>query len=355
MKRLLLFDNCLVWICNMGCKYCRKRSFKYLSQNIIKSDEEIVDLVKLEGDVKKISLLAKDVFDIPILKISGCGEFFLLPQALQILKIMQKNYERIQIITNATLLNEDIISKISEIKGINVCVSLDGHTSKLNACRTKNKHLIKKILNNIQLLRRYNIPVEINSVLTRYNISGFVEFIEYLSDRYDKLTCYPFPVKGANSLSVWGEEAAEELLPLLDSYKRFSSILPHEGYIKRLISFISTRGRQNKCYIGYANLGIEPDGNILVCACSIKEALGNILEKDPISTLKQRNSHPAFYKFLFKEFSFKECRQCFTHYEIINLCLDGTIALDEIARIPLFSGERTKEALKEIRNELAGV
>lgn len=339
----MLFDNCLVRMCNLRCKYCRD-----------KSNEEIADLDKLESNVKKISLLAKDVFDIPILKISGYGEFFLLPQALQILKIMQKNYERIQIITNATLLNEGIISKLSQIAGINVCVSLDGHTPDLNAARTKNRNLIKRILNNIQLLRRHDIPVEINSVLTRYNISGFVKFIKYLSDRYDKLICYPYPVKGVNDLSVWGEKCAEKLLPLLNSYKRFLSVLPHKEYIKRLISCVRGGGRQNKCYVGYANLGIEPDGDVLICACSIRQPLGNVFNQDALSVLKQRSSHPAFYKFLFKEFSFKECRQCFTHYEIINLYLDGTITLEGISKIPLFSGVRTKEALQQIRGELAG-
>lgn len=341
MKRLLFFDNCLLPICNLGCKYCRPRS-----------KIDTADLGRLGFNLKKISLLARSVFDIPILKISGCGESFLLPSLLQILKAMENNYERIQIITNATLLNEDIISKISKIAGINVCVSLDGHSPRLNASRTKNALLIKKILNNIRLLRRYNIPVEINSVLTKYNISDFAEFIKYLSDTYDKLICYPFPVRGVEDLSVLGEKNAGKLLPLLRSYKRFSSILPHKEYIKRLIFFISNRGRQDKCYVGYANLGIGPNGNILICACNLGGGLGNIFNQGPITALKQRKSHPIFYKFLFKELSFKECRQCFTHYEIVNLYLDGTITLEEISKIPLFSGVKTKETLKEIKNEL---
>ena len=342
-KKLLLFDNCLIGTCNMHCRYCR-------NDNITVS---VKDLNELEHSLERVSLLAQGAFDIPIIKISGYGEIFLLPNILKILKALSKSYERIQVITNATLLSKDIISRLSKIPGIDVCVSLDGHTPELNASRTTNSLLIKKVLNNISRLRDYKIPVEVNSVLTKYNISGFIEFINYLSDRYDSLTCYPFPARGSASLSALGPQNTKKLLPLVDSYQRFSNVLPPIQYIKRLLSFINESARRDKCYVGYVNLGLEPDGNIPVCACSIKTPLGNIFEQDTVRALKKIKLSPILHKFLFKELSFENCSGCFTHYEVINLFLDGTITLDEIKKIPLFGGQRTQKNLQALKKQLS--
>jgi MoaA/NifB/PqqE/SkfB family radical SAM enzyme len=336
----------------MGCKYCRSESFENIGKGQIKKDGVTIDLNKLKDDSMRISLLAQDFFDIPILKISGYGEFFVLPETIKLLKSVSPYYERIQIITNATRLDERYISRLSEIPGINICISLDGHTPELNFCRTTNKKLIDKILDNIEILRKYKIPVEVNSVLTKYNISKFIEFIDYLSKRYDSLICYPFPVRGEDELSALGPENAERLIPLLDSDKYGSRILPPRAYVERLISFVSNRKRQDRCFIGYSNLGIDPAGNILICACNIKKAIGNIFIEDPLLAMKRRMSHPLFYKFFFPNLSFNGCIKCFTHYEIINLYLDGTLTLKEIARIPLFSGKKTQKRLKELKNKL---
>jgi len=336
----------------MGCRYCRPRSFRRIGKNLVKAHGTVINLKRLEEEIKRISLLAGKIFDIPIMKISGYGEPLLLPRIRKTLNALSRNYERVQIITNAALLNEDLVSELSRVPGINVCVSLDGHTPELNFCRTGKTGIIRKILDNITLLRRYKIPVEINSVLTKHNISGFVKFVEYLSDRYDSLTCYPFPVRGFDSLAALGPRNAEKLSPLLDSYRCFSNILPHKEYIRRLISFIHKRVRQDRCYVGYANLGIEPDGSIILCACNLKQSIGNVFKEELIAALDRRKTHPIFYKFAVKELSFEGCSGCFTHYEIINLCLDGTIGPGEIKHIPLFGGDRTQKAFTEIRNEL---
>lgn len=350
--QLLLFDNGLVGVCNMGCLYCRERSFEVVAQDLVSNNGTRVDLNSLGNKLLAFTQLARDHFDIPILKISGYGEFFILPNALQIIRILSKDYERIQIITNATQLVERTIAQLSEIPGINICVSIDGHTPELNYCRTTDYDQITKIFNNIDLLRKYDIPVEINSVLTKYNIPKFSEFIEYLAKRYDRLTCYPFPARGTDSMGALGPKNAERLLPLGDTKQKNAHILPHQAYIKRLLSFIRNGKRSEKCLVGFSNLGLDPSGNILLCACNLKKAIGNIFLEEPVMALNRRPIHPWFDHFFFRQSLFEGCLKCFTHYEIINLYLDGTITLKEISRSPLFSGPRSQKRLKELKERL---
>lgn len=336
----------------MGCKYCRQKSFEIIGKNTIRTNGVSVDLNRLKRDCLRISLLTQDFLDLPILKLSGYGEFFLLPDTIKFLKTVSGRYERTQVITNATRLDENTICRLSEIPGITICVSLDGHTPELNSCRTRSQAIIDKILNNISLLQRYKVPVEVNSVLTKNNTPHFIDFVDHLSNRYGHLVCYPFPVRGNSRLSALGPGYAEKLAPLLDSAKSGSRCLPHPAYIKRLLSFISNGKRQDKCYIGYSNLGIDPAGKILVCACNIKNSIGNILTEDPITALETRASHPLFYKFFFPKILFTRCLGCFTHYEMINLYFDGTISLEDINQLPLFNGPKAQKRLAELKTRL---
>jgi MoaA/NifB/PqqE/SkfB family radical SAM enzyme len=350
--KLLIFDNCMIDPCNLACKYCRDKSFEIIGKNVTTTDGVSVDLNKLKDDCLRASLLAQDFFDIPILKVSSFGEFFLLPATIDFLRSVSARYERIQIVTNATRLDENTICRLSEIPGINIGVSLDGHTPELNACRTRNQAIIDKILDNIGILRKYKVPVEINSVLTKSNTRHFIDFVDYLSDRYDHLLCYPFPVRADDGLRALGPENAEALAPLLEPAKGYSRLLPHSAYIKRLLSFIATGKRQDKCYVGYSNLGIDPVGSILVCACNMKKPIANIFAQDPTIALGRRASHPLFYKFFFSRILFKQCFECFPSYEIINLCLDGIISLEEMGQVPLFSGPKTQNRLAELKARL---
>lgn len=312
----------------------------------------MVDLRHLAKRLFDVTLQAREVFDIPILKVSGYGEFLLLPGGAKLLKQLSGLYERIQIITNATRLNENIVSRLADIPGLHVCVSLDGHTPELNYCRTADPGIIGRILRNIAILRNYKIPVEVNAVLTRHNTDRFFDFIKYLSDRYDRLTCYPFPVRGREELSALGPEASEKIVPLLDKHGSVSNVLPPKAYLRRLVSFIYAGKRESKCYVGYGNLGIDPDGDIVVCACSLLRSVGNVLEEDPRLALERRASHPLFHKFLFEPLSFPACSRCFTHYEIINLYLDGNLSSKEMSGVDLFGGERARRRLQELKSRL---
>lgn len=334
----------------MGCLYCRPLSCPRGFPRRRKGGWATVSLKRFPQIFLDFTARVQKLFDLPILKVSGYGEFLVLPRAKELLDGISTLFERIQIITNATKLSERVIAGLAEIKGVNICVSLDGHTPELNYCRTTNERIIHKVLRNIEILRRYGLPVEVNTVLTQYNTSRFMEFISYLSQRYDRLICYPFPVRGNTSLSALGPKSAESLVSVMEKFEDLANVLPPRAYLERLISFITKGRRQQKCLVGYAHLGIDPAGHIPVCACNVPISTGNIFLEGFDLALARRASHPLFYRFFFPKTSFPGCRECFTHYEITNLYLDGTISLSEIREIPLFAGKRTQQRLRELRD-----
>ena len=352
-ESLLLFDNCMIGICNIGCSYCREKSFKFVEKSKVKSHGNTIDLDRLSEKLETAIKHSQHYFDIPIMKLSGYGEFLLLPDAIDILKRISKNYERVQVMTNGLILNEKIISELASIRGINICVSVDGHTTEMNKARNLSESSVKRIFRNISLLEKHGIPVEINSVLTKDNISVFGSFLSFLSDNYDSVTCYPFPVRGIQNKDIWvyGEEYAKELKSLLELGDEEKNVLPHIEYLRKLISFLKNKKRIDKCYVGYVNLGLEPSGTIPVCACSISKSVGNV-SLQGARAFKKRKDSEVFASFLSPKIEFNECYRCFTHYEIINLYLDGTISLGDISRISLFSGPNTKRILIRLKNKI---
>jgi MoaA/NifB/PqqE/SkfB family radical SAM enzyme len=351
-SKLLLFDNCTFGTCNMKCRYCRSLPDPIADATVASSDGISIDIEEQRKRLQESIHYSQAYFDIPILKLSGYGEFFLLPQPIPLLKEWSNHYDRIQVITNGTKLNQRRIRQLSDIPNLIVCISLDGHTPESNCCRTADPRILHTIFQNIEYLRNSGIPVEINSVLTKFNSPLFPDFLSFLRKHFDGLICSPFPVRGKHLAHLREPEPGKRLQPLLESYPEFSPLLPPKPYLQRLISFMESGLRVHKCYVGYTALGIDPAGDILVCACNVKWPIANLWREGLERAFQKRILSPNFHKFYFPEISFSGCRTCFTHYEVLNLFLDGTISLEEIGRLPMFGGPKTQIRLQELKTQL---
>ena len=99
--------------CNGQCIYCGSNA-----------DSRLNDELDLDSSLDLIKKLSK--LEIKVINILG-GEVFLREDWFTILKEIKKNGMEIFLITNGTILNNDIISKLKIIDPLNISVSLDGN------------------------------------------------------------------------------------------------------------------------------------------------------------------------------------------------------------------------------------
>ncbi len=317
MVKTFLVDNCSYQGCNNHCVYCR-------GNNVIEDDGRIF---------RKTLQKLREGVDASILKISGYGEITMIPDWKERIAEQEESYDSIQIITNGRNLTRRDLDFLSS-GDYTLCISLDGISQKTNAARRNSKEELEKILTNLNLASFLGSSLEINTVLTSFNISSFPEFLKFIRDI--NAVCYPFPVRrnrrhsSQKSLSPSNKETRKALQNVLEDYEDFKTALPPKPYLERLTDFMLD-GKRRRCYVPEVVLGIDPQGDILRCPCSGTEKVGNLFGRDQFQATKERGKVSGFQE---------ECRDCFTHYEVINLFIEGKINEEEMRSLPLYSKSR---------------
>lgn len=315
MANTFLVDNCTFNGCNKSCRYCR-------AHKKTKGSEEAVE--------KSLSLLETYV-NATILKISGYGEITLARNWKQLVGRHDWPYEKVQVITNATLLSEGDIDWLAS-RGYSLCVSLDGNTSSSNAARSSSSAEVTRIIKNLTYASSLGIPIEINTVLTQFNINQlepFLDFVESLN-----CVCYPFPVREnrlygrGKSLKPSKKDAEKSIGRLIDGFSSFCRSLPPKVYLESLMQFM-LEGERGICHVPETIMGISPESDLLKCPCSGTQKIANILSggKEAFDRYFAQRSSGGYDK---------ECKDCFTHYEVMNLFLENKITEIEMNQLPLF-------------------
>lgn len=338
----LLFDNCIIDICNQNCEYCRpeptrKVGGRFVSKAGTFSNEEALKRIRESID------RGYEHTDAPILKISGYGEVLLIQGVVELLKGYKKV---VQIITNGTFL-ESVLDDIKE-SGIHVCVSLDGHTTVLNQARVKTQSHQDAVIHSLQAASARNIPLEINAVLTRYNTRKFSTVLDWLLEKDIDALVYPFPVRnnylyGRGTLLYPERRDIDQFVKtVVHNYDVYSDVLPPYAYMERLTTFLYTRKRMNSCYIGLVTFCVNPQSTILKCCCGWDEPVGDIHSQSV--SFSERMVHKTRVP--------SACVDCFTHYEVVNCFLDGETTLKELQEIALFRSKQVRSRLSYLKKWL---
>lgn len=156
------------WNCNCGCKICGTRDFEGIS---IKEEE----FNKINfNHLKYISLQG--------------GEIFLYPNSL--IKIIEKinNSSYLNIFTNGTIYNENILKKIKNRKNTIITVSLDGTNENQSYMRPNSSY--KEIIKNINKMQQFfnnKIKIRINYTVSIFNIYNIIDdLLQFKNDiNYD--------------------------------------------------------------------------------------------------------------------------------------------------------------------------
>lgn len=155
----------------MACKHCCiNASSQNFYNEFISSDQ---DLIKQRID-EMVSFGFKEFY------ISG-GEPFLVKEILNLLNYLREKNMVISVASNGYFLNELLIKKLSKINLNLLHLSLDGHSARIhNSLRGGN--FFNKVVNNLNLLIKYKIPVRIGCIIWQENKNFLEEMIKFCID-----------------------------------------------------------------------------------------------------------------------------------------------------------------------------
>jgi MoaA/NifB/PqqE/SkfB family radical SAM enzyme len=352
----VLTDN----LCNLRCTYCPcdvtqlQRSGQQIRTRNGRDGpptESVDDFLERTGEV--IERVNKHV-NAPILKLSG-GELFLVPEFMRLLPALCERFELVQILTNGTRLNNATVAQLARFKNVCLQISLDGHTYEMNRFRFTSTSGFTNALDGLLRSVTSGIPVEVNTVLTGANIEQFFAFVAFLNDASARNTfVYPFPVRGKPEMLPSKNQIELFCLQMPAAFATNKALLPPEAYMNALCAFLRTGTRSNGCSVPYAVVGSNGDGTIDACTCGPVKVLGNVLNGDSATTLQRIESDSCYEGVRNLTSQPSCCADCFTHYDIINLFIEGLIDEQEMAKLPFFGTPRLIAALRAVQENLAG-
>lgn len=358
-------------ICNSRCEYC------LIGDSLLKEErrvEKIDGIVRFDPKkikepllyqsgapiktrIDKVLNVMEDYIDASILKISG-GEVFLIKNIIGLLEDRHTHYSNIQVLTNGTLLNQEVVEKLANIPNINVQFTIDGHAFEMNSYRVRTQNLQNRLLKNLDLLVEYKIPVEINCVLTNKNTENLDKFAEYLLRYEGKLILLPYPVRGTAKSKYFPLPAQlKGIERLIKNYTLYRGVLPPLIYLSTLLEYLVTRRRVLKCSLPLCMFQLFDDGIITPCVNMWTVILGNILNEESKPVFDKIGKEKIYNLMLTDEPSTPFCKQCFTPWDIINLYFQGEISVETLCKMPLYAREEIKgklERLKQIAIERGG-
>jgi MoaA/NifB/PqqE/SkfB family radical SAM enzyme len=342
-------------LCNLRCKYCwltignetTTRTQNRLITRVINKESTVITSDSLVTEVAHQVEKVLEAGEAKILKVSG-GEIFLLPEVLESVQKFSKKYEKIQILTNATKIDEDLLKKLDPTK-FAFQVSLDGYTETANYARFggKSYELTQRVLTSVRNLFQLGFNVEINAVITPQNINELPSYAKFMQHEFPYITIFPFPVRFSEAeFQLTGSQ--EVIEQLIEDCSDFKGTLPPQGYLTALHEMMKY-GKQIKCYLPLLTLSSDELGNVSVCPCGNLGSRGNILDGligDIQLTLGDQNVKDIL------NWKHSKCRECFTHFDVINLFLAGKVDEDDLSYCGIFQDANILKAIVRYKEKI---
>jgi|GEM_PF-882830 len=279
--------------CNLRCKHCCQSSY-----NKIMPFKKIKKILEI--------LYREKVFEINLVG----GELFLHPDILEIISLCcEKHNFATNIVTNATLLSEDIIKKISKFRNkLAFLVSLEGvgdHNDEI-----RGKGTFKKIDRAIRALKKYKIYLEISTTINAVNIKYWREVVDYCKKL--NIPC------NFNLFKIFKPEQKKFVLDSRNYFKFIKKLFEVRKKEKAdigltnaaIVSEINGAEPRNECKATLSGLTINVEGEMI--PCPFLDEVGYYKNKKlPIFDENFKETWKNNYWFKdFRRGNFKECQAC---------------------------------------------
>lgn len=255
MKPLPKLDLNITNKCNFHCIHCCFDSGKEMDHEMT-----FLQIVKVLDDFAKLGGERIDV--------TG-GEPLTRKDVFEIIKHAKGLDLKVELVTNASLLNLTKIKRLLSLKLDQIAISLDGSNYvTYSTIRPVSRSLFNSILKNIKLCTKYGLKTKINTVVFNSNLSDLANITRFcIENKVFEQGFYYFTPVGRGSRAK--HEVVDPLIWL--SYLR-EHLLPFTSRIKLSIEtpVLETelvRDLKTECYLKNPwHLQILPDGKVYPCS-----------------------------------------------------------------------------------------
>lgn len=202
--------------CNWRCKHCYIDNYNEYG---LKKEEIFCILDKMRD------------FGVYAVEFTG-GEIFTRPDLLEIIGYARKNKFYVSLMSNLSLLTDEIITQLDEMAVEGISTTLFSMSDEINDRITGSKNSASIIINNLKKLSKTKLSVEVKTILMKENIDEYHE-IQHFCEKYGfdyLVTEGLFPTNdGSNvprNLAVTCEQLRENLLEL--DINRYGSIYKNQ-------------------------------------------------------------------------------------------------------------------------------
>lgn len=294
--------------CNLKCKHCYQENYKPIQLkynvllDILNQYKELLVKLKKKGHIN----------------LTG-GEPLCSPFFFDLLEQFKKDEElySFSILTNGTLITDEIAKKIAKYNPEYVQVSLEGSKKTNDYIRGENTY--KQIAKGIKNLKKYNIFVSLSFTANKQNYKEFPEVVKYAlkhkvnnvwSDRY-------IPIGDDKAIEPLDTNETKEYLVLMQKERNRLKNKNHchtNISMYRALQFQMTNDFPYSCTAGDTLLTVMENGDLVPCR-RMPIVVGNLL-KDNMFELYENND---ILKDLRKNTIPDECVGC----EHSELCKGG--------------------------------
>ena len=285
--------------CNERCIHC------YIPHEQKTTDMSMNTFNKLFEEIKSIGI--KSVI------LSG-GECMMHPFFLDILKHFKAENIHVTILTNLTLLNQEIIDVLSNGLLSFVQVSLFSLDEEIHDRITQKKGSWKNTMKNIEMLRHANIPVKIASQCFKDTISSQEELIAWCVQQG-----YSFSI----DLDIVGKTDGDtsNLCNRVDDMSLYQRIIEVKdkldpSFVDKL--HVGNCPDYHICNVGVSTLSISSSGDVYPCVGFTSYRLGNVNDSSLVEIWENSPALNKLRELRLKDF--KICSKC-EDKDYCNVCM----------------------------------
>lgn len=277
--------------CNWRCKHCFIEDYK--AHNLL-TIETLDDIFYQLRELGVIDLL-----------LTG-GEIFIRSDICEIIKLAREYFFGVSLFTNVSLMTEDQIKKISEYGVSLVSCTIFSMDQEIHDKFSQKEGSLERVLINLELLKKYNIPVEVKHIITKENPNEYLKIQAFCDENSFHFmgTTSIFPRRSNNydnlQLAV-GEDYLRTNIGCIDMLRNFSSV--------------NIQADNYACNATRYSLFIQANGTISPCSM-LCDDIGNVF-LDRIEEVWKHNKFLAYVQ----ELRHKDlnCYQC-ENVKVCNHC-----------------------------------